>query len=586
MRATLYARFPQRFLAANLCFLMSAAAASAADGGGTPTPTVSSNVETTRAGAADSAASGAATPELRAVADALRELQAQVQTLTKQVGVLKAEQEQSRAETRELTRQLSLARGEMETVVAASTAPSHEARSAAAGEPTQMARMEAQSYPGLPGQAAPPSAPATPGYLGAGTATAPESDDVNGRLSRLEENQQFLDDKLAEQSQSKVESGSKYRLRLSGIVLMSLFANRGNVDNLDIPQVATDRNIIESDGSFGGSLRQSQIGLEVFGPDVLGAHTSADVRFDFAGGFSQAENGVSMGLMRLRTGTIRFDWQNTSIIAGQDSLFFAPLAPTSIATLAVPAMSYAGNLWAWTPQVRVEHRVPFSDTSSFVVQAGVLDSWSGDVPFTQFYRNDTWGEESAQPGYAMRVAWNHRLAGRPFTIGAGGYYGRQYWALGRNVDGWAGTADLTLPLGKLFTLTSQFYRGRAVAGLGGGIGQDVVVPGPFRAPTTPVLGLDSIGGWAQLKFKPTTRFEINGAFGQDNPYAGQLRMTTFSPPFYDAPLARNQSVLANFIYQPRSNMLFSTEYRYLHTFEVSGETHRANVVNLAVAYVF
>ena len=39
-----------------------------------------------------------------------------------------------------------------------------------------------------------------------------------------------------------------------------------------------------------------------------------------------------MGVLRLRTGIVRFDWADTSIVAGQDSLFFAPLVPTSLAT--------------------------------------------------------------------------------------------------------------------------------------------------------------------------------------------------------------------------------------------------------------
>ena len=559
MRATFLRAFCVRTFVAIL-FLLSAGEPAAAGTGSAPAR--DATPPTAPAAPAPESA------ELHAVTVALHDLQAQVLALSKQVSDLREAEERAHAETHELARQLELARAAVPSAPAA--APSV---------------AQGAAYPGSPAQR-PQGSTATPQYLAAGTAAADQSADINDRVSRLEENQQFLDDKLAEQNQSKVESGSKYRLRLSGLVLMNLFANRGNVDNLDIPQVATDQNVIESRGSFGGSLRQSQIALEAFGPDVLGAHTSADVRFDFAGGFPQAENGVMMGLVRLRTGTIRFDWTNTSIVAGQDSLFFAPLAPTSIVTVAVPSMSYSGNLWAWTPQVRVEHRIPLSDASGFVIQGGILDSWSGDVPITQFYRNDTWGEESAQPAYAMRVAWHHDFFGRQFTIGGGGYYGRQYWALDRHVDGWAGTADLTLPLGRLFTLTSQFYRGRAVAGLGGAVGQDVVVPGPFLSPPTPIIGLNSIGGWAQLKFKPATKFEINGAFGQDNPYAGQLRQTLAPPPFYDAPIARNQSALANFIYQPRSDLLFSMEYRHLHTFEIGGDTNRANLVNLAVAYVF
>jgi len=218
-----------------------------------------------------------------------------------------------------------------------------------------------------------------------------------------------------------------------------------------------------------------------------------------------------MGLVRLRTGTIRLDWANTSIVAGQDGLFFAPLAPTSLATLAVPALSYAGNLWSWAPQVRIEHRIVLSEASSFSFQAGILDSLSGDFPDDPYIRYPSWGEESGQPAYAARVSWRHRAFGQNLTVGMGGYYGRQNWGFSRNVDGWAGTTDVTLPLGKLFEFAGEFYRGRGVAGLGGGIGQGILFSGSFVDPATTFKGLDSMGGWAQLKFKPRSNFEINGA---------------------------------------------------------------------------
>jgi hypothetical protein len=53
-------------------------------------------------------------------------------------------------------------------------------------------------------------------------------------------------------------------MRLSGIVLLNLFNNVGTVDNADIPSLAYDCPPAASGGSFGGTLRQSQIGLEVF----------------------------------------------------------------------------------------------------------------------------------------------------------------------------------------------------------------------------------------------------------------------------------------------------------------------------------
>ena len=73
-------------------------------------------------------------------------------------------------------------------------------------------------------------------------------------------------------------------------------------------------------------------------------------------------------------------------------------------------------------------------------------------------------------------------------------------------------------------MTGEFYRGRAVGGLGGAIGQTILLSGPIADPATEIQGLDSLGGWVQLKYKPVANFEVNFAYGQDNPFAGELRM--------------------------------------------------------------
>jgi hypothetical protein len=169
-------------------------------------------------------------------------------------------------------------------------------------------------------------------------------------VQRLEEEQQLLNAKVEEQYQTKVESASKYRVRLNGIVLMNLFGNRGAVDNLDFPTLALEEDAIERRGGFGGSLRQSLLGFEVFGPQVKGARISADAEFDFAGGFPDALDGVTFGLPRLRTGVMRMIWPKTTVAAGQDVPFFSPLSPSSFASLAVPGLAYSGNLWTWTPR--------------------------------------------------------------------------------------------------------------------------------------------------------------------------------------------------------------------------------------------
>jgi len=485
--------------------------------------------------------------DVAAIGTLLQQLQSQVQELSGQVRSLKAQQESAQAESAELRKELDAAKSEL---ISLSRQPGDvtSAQFAVSSSVTQATTEE--------------------------------------RIARLEENQQLSDAKAAEQSQTKVESSSKYRLRLSGIVLFNLYANRGTVNNQDFPDLATAPGPLSSDGTFGGSLRQSQIGLEGFGPTVAGARTSAEIQFDFAGGFPDAPNGVTYGLMRLRTGTVRLDWDKTSIIVGQDALFLAPLSATSIATLAIPAFAYSGDLWSWTPQVRVEHHFTLTSDSSLLLQGGILDGLSGDTPLQQYYRNPSWGENSGQPAYATRLAWTRTLHGENLIGGVGGYYSRQNWGFGRSVDAWAGTADLTLPLGNLFEFTGQFYRGRGTGGLGGGIGQTALWIGPLTNPDTELYGLDSMGGWAQLKYRATSKLQLNGAFGMDNPFAWELRENGGSQPYYLFPLSKNQSTMVNFLYQPKSDIVLSLEYRRLKTYVLDSNANAANVITMSVGYMF
>ena len=211
----------------------------------------------------------------------------------------------------------------------------------------------------------------------------PKEDQKKGEhAASLEEEYQLLSGKVDDQYQTKVESASKYRVRLSGIVLMNLVSNQGAVDSIDLPTLAYARPAGDSGGSFGATLRQSEIGFEAFGPNVAGAKTRADLQLDLAGGFPSVPNGINSGLLRLRTATMRMDWTNTSVVVGQDAIFFSPNSPTSFASLAIPALSYAGNLWSWVPQIRVEHRVALGEESSLLFQGGILDPVSGEAPGT------------------------------------------------------------------------------------------------------------------------------------------------------------------------------------------------------------
>jgi hypothetical protein len=495
--------------------------------------------------------------------DSVRELRDEVRELRAAVEAMRAENARYREETRQMHKELDAVRLP-DTVRDPAETPSggYETASVARAVelwPQELSRGDAQA---------------------AESKMTPDAD----HAAKLDEEYDLLSSKVDEQHQSKVESASKYRVRLSGIVLLNLFGNKGQVENQDFPTVPLAVPLGSPSGSVGATLRQSQLGLEIFGPRVGGARTSADLQMDFAGGFQNTWNGVDAGIIRLRTATMRLDWAKTSIIAGQDGLFFTPTTPTSFATLAVPALAYAGNLWNWTPQVRVERRFAVSEDSTFLLQAGILDNLNGDFPMDVNFRYPQASELSRQPAYASRAAWSHTLFGQKLTVGGGGYYGRQNYGFGRNVNAWAGMADWNVPLGRRFSLTGKFYRGSALGGLGATIGTSTVYVGDLTQPPTVVIPLHTMGGWSQLKFRATSKIEFNTAFGQDSAFARDIRAD--NPQAYFDSVVRNRGVLANIIARPRSDLLFSAEYRHLAADALSNNNHTANQVNLVMGILF
>jgi hypothetical protein len=371
---------------------------------------------------------------------------------------------------------------------------------------------------------------------------------------------------------------------------MNMVSNQGVVDSIDLPTLAYARSAGNSGGSFGATLRQSELGFEAFGPNVAGAKTRADLQLDLAGGFPTAPNGINSGFMRLRTATMRMDWTNTSVVVGQDAIFFSPNSPTSFASLAVPALSYAGNLWAWVPQIRVEHKVVLGEDSSLLLQGGILDPLSGEapgfVPGTDYYRQPGPGESSRQPAYGTRIAWTRNVFGQPLRVGLGGYYSRQNYGFSRSVDAWAGMTDIELPLNHQFSLSGKLYRGKGLGGLYGGIGRSALFSGDPTSPGTNIHGLNSVGGWAQLKYRPAKKWEFNAAFGMDNPYAVDLEYFASSQAYGDPTLARNKGSFGNMIYRPRSDLLFSAEYRHLTTYTINNGGHDAGQLNLMMGVLF
>ena len=480
------------------------------------------------------------------LADAVRQLQAEISQLQSSVEQLRSEADRYRAQTQELERRLE----------AISPTPA----ASSVGTPPQALSAEQEQAP---------------------------SSSTSARLVKLEDEYSLLTGKVDDQYQTKVESGSRYRVRLSGLVMLNMFSNRGVPDSIDNSGVAIPSYGLYGNGSVAGTLRQSQMGVEIFGPEWAGARVSGDLRFDFAGGFPDTDNGSVLGLMRLRTGNVRVNWSHTSITAGQDAPMFSAISPTSLIALAQPEFAYTGNLWTWVPQVQVQHWIDLGNSQRVNFSAGILDPLTGESPRGQFYRAAGAGELSRQPGYSARIGWSGgKDEDHPTSLNLGGYFSRQNWGFNRTVDGWAGTADWQIPLVHRLSLKGEFFRGQALGGFGASNGQSIVYSDVLQNPFAVVKGLDDVGGWSQLSLQATPTLQFNAGYGLDNPFSKEIRQFTARQNVLYPGLGRNTSAMGNVLYRPRSDLLFSFEYRHIVSSRLTNVQASADNIGMGIGLLF
>lgn len=402
---------------------------------------------------------------------------------------------------------------------------------------------------------------------------------------QVEERLQTLDAQVKVHDQIKVESGSKYPVRLTGLVLFNGFINHGSVDNIDLPSIATRNLPGTSNGSAGASLRQTILGIEASGPRIAGAKSSADVSFDFFGGIAYSNYGTTSGIVRMRTASVNLDWARDKVQFGMVSPLISPLSPTSYATVAEPGMAWAGNLWSWSPQLSITHRIPVSEEKSLQLQFGLWDPSSSGYNSSDVFRAPSAGEQTKQPGYESRISFGSAAEHR-FLGGLGGYYSRQTYGTTDN-DSWAITGDLRAPLGRRFEISGEGYRGRSLGGLGGGVYKDVIIGTDPISGRPVVRGLNDIGGWAQFKSRFSQTLEANATIGQDNGFASDFHKVVLPATASQTALrARNRMLVGNLIYRPKTYLIFSPEYRRIWTWPIYGKGNTADVFTLSVGYEF
>jgi TolA-binding protein len=414
-----------------------------------------------------------------------------------------------------------------------------------------------------------------------------QQDAIARRLQDVEERQSQQEAQIATHEQAKVESASKYPVRITGLILLNSFVNTRNVDDAATPAFA-----IQGSGSTGLALRQSVLGIDAQGPHLFGANTSADLRTDFSGAANSASYSSGLNLVRLRTAHANIAWKHTTAFFSLDRPILNPDTPTSLTAVAQPALAWSGNLWNWNQQFGVTHDVPFRKASALRLQAALIDPAdppafsAGVVTTATTLPAPSAAERSRYPGGEARVAYVHNAAHPDATeIGVGGYFAPHRLTNGFRANSWAATLDYRIALPARLQWSGNVYRGQGLGGLGGGAYKDYMVR--VQNGLLDVQFVDDVGGWTQLKQQVTERVEWNAAFGVDNDFAGQLRSYTLAPASSSyLSLARNRTYTANVIYSPSAYLLFSLEYRNIRSTPVMSPANQSNVIGAAAGYRF
>lgn len=410
-----------------------------------------------------------------------------------------------------------------------------------------------------------------------------DAQQLAAQVEALKENQAMLQSQIATHEQSKVESESKYPVKVSGLILLNAFVNTRQVDIPATPTIA-----LPGTGSTGATMRQTVLGIDARGPRVWGAESRGDLRTDFFGSTAAGAGTYStLGLLRLRTAHAALDWSSTRLFFALDRPMINPEQPKSLTAVATPPLAWSGNLWTWSPQIGVSHDLALGSALRFRTQTALIDVADPFYAATTTPNPSSSAERSQWPGVQARMALVGGDEDRGLQIGAGGYFARHRTIYNSQFDSWAGTLDYRQPLPGGLELSGNVYRGLALGGLGGGAYKDYGVrPDPDNPGMFYVRPLEDVGGWAQLREQANERLAFDEAYGLDDVPAGEVREYPGAVAGIYQDLTRTQTFMSNVIYSPSAWLQFSLEYRHLASYSVNAAPATSHVIGVAAGYKF
>jgi hypothetical protein len=263
------------------------------------------------------------------------------------------------------------------------------------------------------------------------------------------------------------------------------------------------------------------------------------------------------------------------LLAGQSTDLVSPLISNSLNTY--PYSFLPGKLGFFRPQVRFETYQPISDNFTFIYQGAIAQAIQ-----TFQIADEVIGDQTGKPDGQSRLALGYgkpdphdKYNRRPFELGVTGHIGqRRGTQLGtvisqRKFTSWSGDIDLSFKIGGKLRLNAEFFSGSILGDYAGGIFQTF---NPVR-----LVSIRAAGAWAQLTYDISDKWQVNAAYGRDDPFNRDLALGQRS---------LNESGFGNFYYRITPRLWVATEFSRWRTNFVGLPTGRAFRVEPAVFFFF
>jgi hypothetical protein len=372
-----------------------------------------------------------------------------------------------------------------------------------------------------------------------------------------EQAREVVDQQLAELAQTKVESTTRFPLKIFGVIHAHAFANSAAPNWLDNPNLVGAP--VANPGTFSMALRQTRIGFTADGPTLGNVRTSGVAAFDFFGGIPGFQTGQVMGVPRLLVAFARFDGTRAAAEIGQDHMILAPRDPTSLSAFSFPLLFRSGNLYLRAPQARLE----FNLARYVRAMGGIVAPIGGDIAVEdyRFVPPALGGERSRRPATQARIEIGSKDpdATRRAAIGLSGHYGweRRPATL---AESWAGAIDFGARA-NVIGVAGEAFIGDNIDQFGGALGLDA----------------RTSGGWAEVQLFPTDRLSLNAGAGLDEIGRADRALVV---------RRRNRSAYGNVIISLTPEIQASFEYRWLGTAPAGASERRNHHFDWVLAYKF